>query len=120
ARRRPETEETSAPLAQASDRVGEDLAVHAGIDEDVAPRMRNQEADHGDRHAPPGRHVAEESAEVEIDQAAAEGVDIHGSPQARSRGSRASRTASPTKFNPTTVMNKAAPGPKTIQGACWR
>src|SRR5213593_3580843 len=36
----------------------------------------------------------------------------------RIRGSRASRTASPTKFNPTTVTNRAAPGPKTIHGAC--
>jgi hypothetical protein len=35
-------------------------------------------------------------------------------------GSRASRTASPTKFNPTTVTNRAAPGPNTIHGACCR
>ena len=35
-------------------------------------------------------------------------------------GSSASRTASPTKLNPTTVTKSAAPGPKTIQGACWR
>ena len=36
------------------------------------------------------------------------------------RGSRASRIASPTKFRPITVTNRAAPGPKTIHGACWR
>ena len=121
ARRRPQAEESRAPLAEAPDRIGESLAMHAGVDEDVASRMRDQEADHGDGHAAPGGDVAEESAEIEINEAAAQGVDVqHGSPQARSRGSRASRTASPTKFNPTTVMNRAAPGPKTIQGACWR
>src|SRR5262249_3419078 len=38
--------------------------------------------------------------------------------QSRVLGSRASRTASPTKFNPTTVTNRAAPGPNTIHGAC--
>src|SRR2546430_12274959 len=36
------------------------------------------------------------------------------------RGASASRMASPTKFSPTTVTNRAAPGPKTIQGACCR
>ena len=32
----------------------------------------------------------------------------------------ASRTASPTKLSPSTVTNSAAPGPKTIHGACRR
>src|SRR5262249_25707611 len=41
-------------------------------------------------------------------------------PCSRLRWCSAWRTASPTKFNPTTVMNRAAPGPKTIQGACCR
>jgi hypothetical protein len=114
-------EKTRAPLAQSSDRVSESLSVHAGVDEDVAARMGDQETDHRDRHATPGRHVAEESAQVEIDETAAERVDVqHGCSQARSRGSRASRTASPTKFKPTTVTKRAAPGPKTIQGACCR
>ena len=36
------------------------------------------------------------------------------------RGSSASRTASPTKLRPSTVTNSAAPGPKTIHGACCR
>src|SRR5262249_30128822 len=40
--------------------------------------------------------------------------------QAPTRGSSASRTASPRKFRPSTVTNSAAPGPKTIHGACWR
>ena len=37
-----------------------------------------------------------------------------------SRGSRPSRIASPTKFRPTTVTNRATPGPKTIHGACCK
>src|ERR1700730_4691019 len=118
---RPEAEAPGAPLAQAADGIGERLAMDTGVHEDMAARVGDQKADH--RHGGPrsGRHVAEEAAQIQIDETAAQRIDVHhGSPHLRSRGSSASRTASPTKFNPTTVTNKAAPGQKTIQGACWR
>src|SRR4029077_12800385 len=64
-----------------------------------------------------GRAHAARAAADESDLARESHPDL---PCSRIRGSSASRTASPTKLRPTTVTKSAAPGPKTIQGACCR
>ena len=78
ARRRAEVEARRAPLPHAADGIGERPAMNPGVHEHVTARVRDEEADHRDGRARSGRPVAEEAAQVEIDETAAQGKDVHG------------------------------------------
>src|SRR5215468_7161552 len=75
-RRRAHAEAGGPRLPEAPHGIADGLAMHAGVQHHVSARMRDEEADHGHDGARPGRHVAEEAAQIEIDESAAHRVDV--------------------------------------------
>jgi hypothetical protein len=74
-RRGAQGEAGGAALPQATHGIGEGLAMDAGVHEDVALRVGDEEADHRYGGARAGGLVAEEAAQIQIDEAAAQGID---------------------------------------------